>query len=1107
MRALLFFLIFLTINLSFAQKYIYTVAGVGAGDGNPATLVGIGNVSSVILDGSGNLFFSEQNKGLIRKVDLSTGLIVTIAGKGISGYGGDGGDALNARFYIPSGIAFGLSGDLYVADQFNHRIRKIAVSTGVVTTVAGTGLLGYSGDGGLATSARLNNPSSVTIDQSGNLFISDKGNNRIRKVDLTTLIITTVAGNGAQGYDGDGGLATSAQLNNPVDVTIDVMDNVLYIVDSQNHRIRKINLSTGVIETAAGSGSGGYSGDSGIATSAQLNNPRSIVIDSKGDFFISDKGNNRIRKVEKGSGIITTIAGNGVGSYSGDGGLATNARLFDPNGIALDSFGNLFIVDTGNKRIRKVTAATGIISTIVGNGTLGFNGDGISGINAQLNGPTGLSLDLQGNLYVADQFNQRIRMIAGGTGVITTVAGNGTVGYNGEGIQAVSAKLNYPAGLVVDAFGNLFFAEIYNHRVRKIVLSTGVVTTVAGNGIAGFSGDNGLAINAQLNNPTGLTLDGSGNLYIADFSNKRIRKVSLGTGLISTAAGNGVTGYSGDGDLAVNAQLSGSVYGVAVNATGDLYIADYGNHRIRKVDGSGIITTVVGSGTIGFSGDGGNALSAKLNGPIDIVLDAFGNLYFSDYSNNRLRKVDPSGTISTIAGIGTIGFVGDGGLATNAQLAFPYGITVDALNTVYFSDYFNQRVRKISGQPQFITFNKLDDVTFGAVPVILNAMSSSGLPVSYTSSNTSVVTVNDNSMTIVGAGTATITATQPGNTNYASALPVEQTIMVKRANQVINFGSLSNTVFGALPQVLKATSTSNLQVVYSSSNNSVASLNGTELTIVGAGTCVILASQAGNGNYNAAEPVAQTLAVNKADQTIIFSGIPNVTLGASPMILSASASSGLPVSYSSSDITKATVNGSSLTFLNTGSVTLTASQIGDNNYNLAANMNKTFCINPTRPTITLNATNPSTPMLTSSSLNGNQWYRNGLAILGATSSTYTITDASLSGDYTVIVSADTCFSQPSASQVVLITGDLTFPKNEMLIYPNPVENSATVSLEIFQSSSVEVSLFDALGVNLVKWSVAGGEEFTFDTNDFSRGVYILKATQGTVMKHVKFVKK
>jgi hypothetical protein len=346
-------------------------------------------------------------------------------------------------------------------------------------------------------------------------------------------IIITTAGIGTSGFSGDGGLATEAQLDSPTGIALDKAGN-LYIADRYNHRIRKVIAATGVITTVAGSGptgpgGGGFSGDSGLATDAQLNLPARVALDEVGNLCIADSLNNRIRKVIVATGVITTVAGTGIAGYGGDDGPATEAQLQSPLGVAVDQIGDLYIADANNHRIRKVIAATDIITTVAGSGVAAYGGDNGPASDAQLNYPVCVAMDGAGNLYIADAYNHRIRKVIAATGIITTVSGSGPTGpgnggFSGDGGPATDAELNFPSGVAVDGQGNLFIADNGNHRIRKVIAATGVITTVAGTGIAGYGGDNGPASDAQLKLPTDVAF-GMGNLYIADQGNHRIRKV------------------------------------------------------------------------------------------------------------------------------------------------------------------------------------------------------------------------------------------------------------------------------------------------------------------------------------------------------------------------------------------------------------------------------------------------------------------------------------------------------------------------------------------------------------------------------------------------------
>jgi uncharacterized protein (TIGR03437 family) len=646
-------------------------------------------MASVVVDAQGNLDAADASNNIVVQVTPTGGFRI-VAGNGAAGFSGDGGPAISASLNYPYAVAVDASGNLLIADSVNNRIRKVSPS-GVITTVAGNGSFGFSGDGGPATSASLGNPTSIAVDASGNLFILDENNDRIRKVSASG-VITTVAGNGIDAFSGDGGPATSASLNSASGIALDQSGN-LFIAELYN-RVRKVSAASGVITTVAGNGSFGFSGDGGPATSASLNEPFGLALDASGNLFIADSGNNRIRKVSP-SGVIATVAGSGapgpLTTFAGDGGPGISASLFAPSGVAVDSAGNLYIADYGNSRIRKVSVS-GVITTVAGNGMFRFSGDGGPATAAQLWNPAGVAVDASGNLFIADSINNRIRKVSA-SGLISTVAGNGNYGFSGDGGPATAASLRDPQSVAVDGSGNLLIADLTNDRIRMVSASTGVITTVAGNGGYGLAGDGGSATSASLNSPYAVAVDVSGNLFIADAENNVIRKVSP-SGVITTVAGSGTAGFSGDGGQATLAQLN-FPDAVAVDASGNLFIADDYNFRIRRVSASGIITTIAGNGTSGFSGDGGPATSASLFFPGGIAVGNSGNLFIAD-SGNRIRKVSASGIITTFAGDGFSGFAGDGGPSISAELNIPEGLALDASGNLFIADSGNSRIREVS---------------------------------------------------------------------------------------------------------------------------------------------------------------------------------------------------------------------------------------------------------------------------------------------------------------------------------------------------------------------------------------------------------------------------
>jgi sugar lactone lactonase YvrE len=773
---------------------ITTVAGNGtqgfSGDAGAATAAQLYVPSAVAVDGAGNLYIAEEFNYRIRKVTAATGLITTVAGNGTCGFAGDGGPATAAKLCDPMSVAVDGAGNLYIADS-HSRIRKVTAATGLITTVAGSGTSGFSGDGGAATAAQINQPWGVAVDGAGNLYIADSYNYRIRKVTAATGLITTVAGSGTSGFGGDGGAATAAQMSAPLHVAVDGAGN-LYITDTD--RIRKVTAATGVITTVAGTGAFGYSGEAGPATAAQLRHPGGVAVDGAGNLYIADTNNDRIRKVTAATGLITTVAGSTSG-FGGDGGAAPAAQLDRPRSVAVDGAGNLYIADTNNERIRKVTAATTpalVMMTVAGNGTLGFSGDGGVATAAQMSYPRSVAVDGAGNLYIADYSNCRIRTVTATTGLITTVAGNGTCGLAGDGGAATAASLHDPFGVAVDGAGNLYIADSYNSRIRKVTAATGLMTTAAGSdggfGSGGFAGDGGSATAARLSHPDGVAVDGAGNLYIADTLNCRIRTVTAATGLITTAAGNGTCGFGGDGGAATAANLR-YPDGIAVDGAGNLYIADTVNVRIRKVTAAtGIITTIAGTGTQGYSGEAGPATAAQLGLPTGVAVDGAGNLYIADTSNSRIRKVTrATGLITTVAGSGSYGFGGDGGAALAAQLNGPYGVAVDATGSLYIADNgccIREAVLVVAPSLPTMTLDKTSLTFAAATAGAAFSAKTSAQTVRLTQTGAGTVTWTATSTTpwlvvtpTSGTGSAMLTI----STQFASGLAATQTAVVNLA--------------------------------------------------------------------------------------------------------------------------------------------------------------------------------------------------------------------------------------------------------------------------------------------------------------------------------------
>lgn len=673
------------IPLAQAQYYVIsTVAGNGqvqfSDSGGPGTNARLISPTYVAADGAGNIFVSDNYYHQVFQISAA-GVITVAAGTGKQGFSGDGGRATAAQLDGPAGLAVDKDGNLFIADSSNNRIRRVG-RDGVISTYAGNGQVGFGGDGGMAAAAQLSGVTGIAVDGAGNVYFSQPGSHRVRRVRADGAI-SLFAGAGTAGFSGDGGAATSALLFNPQGLEVDAAGSV-FIADNQNHRIRKVTAA-GTISTVVGNGMQRFAGDGAAAELASLSGPADVALDVAGNLYVSDLLNGRVRMVNA-AGVISTVAGGGGLPQNGP---ALQASLPAPTGLAIDSEGRLIVVASYARQVRRVSLLT--ITTIAGVLPGGGAGDNTPATSTTLLSPFGVVVDAAGNVLVSDQVDNRIRKISP-AGIITTYAGTGLYGWNGDGSPATTAAIGAPRGMSLDATGNLFLISGAMSGVRRIA-STGAVSTIAGTGAAGYTGDGGVATEARLNIPVSVAVDASGNTFVADTSNHRIRRVDAVTRVITTFAGTGEAGFSGDNGPAARAQLF-QPRQVMFDGAGNLLIADSGNSRVRRISPAGVITTVAGSGVGGANGDGGAATAAQINA-VGVAVDKSGNIFI--IGTGRIRKVDgATGIISTIGGSGTLGFGGDGGLATSAMIDGAVNGVVDAAGVVYFTDERNARVRKLT---------------------------------------------------------------------------------------------------------------------------------------------------------------------------------------------------------------------------------------------------------------------------------------------------------------------------------------------------------------------------------------------------------------------------
>lgn len=641
---------------SSATPTLSLLAGVIGGTGNQDGTrfsARFNGPSGVAVDSSGNLYVADARNYTIRKI-TPQGVVTTLAGKA-GQPGSDDGVGANARFGWPGSVAIDPSGNIIVADPPNHTIRKISPG-GTVTTIAGTAGLDGSNDGNGAA-ARFFGPEGVAVDGSGNVYVADSANQTIRKI-TPAGDVTTLAGS-PELAGSDDGSGSAARFNYPCAVAVDAIGNV-YVVESNNSIVRKITPE-GVVTTLAGMAETIGSSD-GTGSDARFNFLQGIAVGSDGSVFVADAGNLTIRKISP-IGFVTTVAGttNQDGSSDGSG---ADARFGCPIGLATDPAGNVYIADSGNNTIRKLSPEN-IVTTIAGRPRSYGSTDG-AGSRARFNQPAGLSVDNSGNIFIADSANRIIRKISP-LGKVTTLAGLADVDGSTDGTGS-DARFSIPLDITIDRSGNIYVID-YNSTLRKINPS-GYVSTLAG--VAWEIGTNdGHGTTARFDNPRGIATDISGNVYVTETYKYTIRKITP-AGDVTTIAGT--VGMPGSADGPSAAAQFNEPTGIAVDSSGNVYVADTGNNTIRRITPIGEVSTLAGIAGTSGSVDGMGAV-ARFNRPKDIAIDAFDNLYVADSENCTIRKITPGGQVTTIVGIAGSSATILGPLPSS--LGYPMAVAVD----------------------------------------------------------------------------------------------------------------------------------------------------------------------------------------------------------------------------------------------------------------------------------------------------------------------------------------------------------------------------------------------------------------------------------------------
>ena len=644
------------------EGVLHAFAGDGIpgdrGNGGPAIDARFRGLHSLVLDGDGNMYVTDLRNEAVHRIDHETGIITRVAGSGRSGRGGDGGPALDAELDTNCGLVVDGEGNLYLSGEWSNNIRKVDAKTGVIEFFAG---------------------------QNARHYLSEQGN---RRPYLGTGL-EDWGGLSLGGYHGDGGPASEAGFFHPEHLAFDSKGD-LFVCDNSNHRIRKIDMNTGIISTVLGTGLPASNGDGGLATEASTLMPDALCFDVHDNMYVGEKYGYRVRKVDADTGIVTTLVGNGVPGNGDEDvpGTETECNSVEA-GIWADPDGTVLWCDCSG-RVRRYDGATGIVTTVLGGTSVH---DGEPATQGFLCAPQAVCVGPDGRIYIADQMNQRIRSVDPETGTIDTVAGNGARAYGGDGGRATEAYLSNPIDMSVDSEGRIVIADRRHGYVRRVDVD-GTIGTIAGTGLQWDKGDGGPASSACFMETRAVAHDGDDNIYVSDGTCGRLREIDAATGIIRTVAGIGIPGYTGDGGPATKARV-GAPVNIRFDADGNLYFADNSYHVVRKVDTKREISTVVGCGEKGYSADGTPAHLAKLDSPWGLAVSSDGTIYVADSGNNCVRYVAADGTLRTVVGTTDPGDSGDGGPAAEAHLNEPHGLWLYDEHILLISDFYNSRIRAV----------------------------------------------------------------------------------------------------------------------------------------------------------------------------------------------------------------------------------------------------------------------------------------------------------------------------------------------------------------------------------------------------------------------------